>query len=59
MKDDDWQTINQEERRFILTWAGLDDGEREHFLRQLLTAIEVLQNLGVLDTAEGGAPNSA
>ena len=59
MKDDDWETIDQDERRFILKWAGLDEGEREHFLRQLLTAIEVLQHLGVLDTAEGGASQSA
>jgi predicted Fe-S protein YdhL (DUF1289 family) len=56
MKDDDWQTIDRDQRKFIFTWVGMNEGEREHFLRQLLAAIQVLQHLGVLDSAEGEAP---
>ena len=53
MTDEDWATLEPNERAFAVRWLGLDEAEREAFCRQLLAAIEVLQRLRVLDGDDG------
>ena len=53
MTDEDWATLEPNERAFAVRWLGLDEAEREAFCRQLLAAIEVLQRFRVLDGDDG------
>jgi hypothetical protein len=52
VNDDEFATLPQSEREFALRWARMTDEEQERFCRGLLTAIEVLQRLRVLDSPE-------
>ena len=52
MTDEDWATLEPNERAFAVQWLGLDEAERDAFCRQLLAAIEVLQRFRVLDDGE-------
>jgi hypothetical protein len=49
MTDEEWAALDPGERDFAMRWLGLSEGERDHFCRQLLAAIEVLQRFRVLD----------
>jgi hypothetical protein len=64
--DDEWVRLGARGRDFALRWAAMSDDARDEFCRQLLVAIEVLEQLGVVgsadraaDDATGGAPRSA
>ena len=52
MTDEDWATLEPNERAFAVQWLGFDEAERDAFCRQLLAAIEVLQRFRVLDDGE-------
>ena len=52
MTDEDWATLEPNERAFAVQWLRLDDAERDAFCRQLLAAIEVLQRVRVLDEGD-------
>jgi hypothetical protein len=52
VNDDEFATLAEPEREFALRWARMSEEEQEHFCRGLLTAIEVLQRLRVLDAPE-------
>ena len=56
MTDEDWASLEPNERAFAVRWLGLDDAERDAFCRQLLAAIEVLQRFRVLDGGQEPAP---
>jgi hypothetical protein len=49
VNDDEFATLAEPEREFALQWARMTEEEQERFCRGLLTAIEVLQRLRVLD----------
>lgn len=55
MTDEDWAEMAPAERAFAIRWLGLTEQERDDFCRQLLSAIEVLQRLRVLDEGTDGA----
>lgn len=57
MTDEDWATLEPNERAFAVQWLGLDEAERDAFCRQLLAAIEVLQRFRVFDDGEA-APSA-
>jgi hypothetical protein len=52
VNDDEFATLADQEREFALRWAHMTVEEQERFCRGLLTAIEVLQRLRVLDGPE-------
>ena len=52
VNDDEFATLADQEREFALRWAHMTEDEQERFCRGLLTAIEVLQRLRVLDGPE-------
>ena len=52
VNDDDFATLAEPEREFALRWAHMTEDEQERFCRGLLTAIEVLQRLRVLESPE-------
>jgi len=52
VNDDEFATLAEPERDFALRWARMTDEEQERFCRGLLTAIEVLQRLRVLEGPE-------
>ena len=52
VNDDDFATLAEPEREFALRWAHMTEEEQERFCRGLLTAIEVLQRLRVLEGPE-------
>jgi ATP/maltotriose-dependent transcriptional regulator MalT len=58
MTDDDWASLEPDERAFAVRWLGLDDAERDAFCRQLLAAIEVLQRLRVFDEGQESASSA-
>lgn len=57
MTDEDWATLEPDERAFAVQWLGLDEAERDAFCRRLLAAIEVLQRFRVFDEGEA-APST-
>ena len=52
MNDDDFAMLAEPEREFALRWAHMTEEEQDRFCRGLLTAIEVLQRLRVLESPE-------
>ena len=52
VNDDEFATLAEPEREFALRWARMTDEEQDRFCRGLLTAIEVLQRLRVLEGPE-------
>jgi hypothetical protein len=52
VNDDEFATLAEQERDFALRWAHMTEDEQERFCRSLLTAIEVLQRLRVLEGPE-------
>jgi ATP/maltotriose-dependent transcriptional regulator MalT len=52
MTDEDWATLEPNERAFAVQWLGLDEAERDAFCRQLLAAIEVLQRFRIFEDGE-------
>lgn len=55
MTDEDWATLEPNERAFAVQWLGLDEAERDAFCRQLLAAIEVLQRFRVFEDGEAAS----
>jgi hypothetical protein len=52
VNDDEFATLAEPERDFALRWARMTEEEQDRFCRGLLTAIEVLQRLRVLESPE-------
>ena len=52
MNDEEFATLPESEREFALRWARMTEEEQERFCRGLLSAIEVLQRLRVLESPD-------
>ena len=52
MTDEEFAALAQPERDFAIRWVRMTDDEQEGFCRSLLSAIDVLQRLRVLDAPD-------